>query len=129
MESRENGLHYKLHRNILVIYITNDLDHHTVEQWRECSERLIAAGGIKHIIFDFTDVEFMDSSGIGLIMGRYKKIMFLGGKVAVTNVGRVVNRIFTLSGVYKIIDRYDSVEEALQEINKKTQKGVVEKCN
>ena len=73
---------------------------------------------MKHIIFDFTDVGFMDSSGIGLIMGRYKKVMFLGGRAAVTNVGEAVNRIFTLSGLYKIIERYDTVGEALEGMQK-----------
>lgn len=115
----ENRLaHYELHGNCLVIYVTDDLDHHMVMQLREYSDRLIEAGNMKHIIFDFTDVGFMDSSGIGLIMGRYKKVMFLGGRAAVTNVGEVVNRIFSLSGLYKIIERYDTVEEALEGMRK-----------
>ena len=115
----ENKLvHYELHGNCLVIYVTDDLDHHTVLQLREYSDSLIDAGNMKHVIFDFTDVGFMDSSGIGLIMGRYKKVMFLGGRAAVTNVGEVVNRIFTLSGLYKIIEQYDTVEEALEGMQK-----------
>lgn len=115
----ENKLvHYELHGNCLVIYVTDDLDHHTVLQLREYSDRLIDAGNMKHVIFDFNDVGFMDSSGIGLIMGRYKKVMFLGGRAAVTNVGEVVNRIFTLSGLYKIIEQYDTVEEALEGMQK-----------
>ena len=51
-------------------------------------------------------------------MGRYKKVMFLGGRAAVTNVGEAVNRIFTLSGLYKIIERYDTVGEALERMQK-----------
>lgn len=116
-------VHYELHQNCLVIYVTDDLDHHTVMQLREYSDRLIEAGNMKHIIFDFTDVGFMDSSGIGLIMGRYKKVMFLGGRAAVTNVGEVVNRIFTLSGLYQIIERYDTVEEALAGLQKSRREG------
>lgn len=65
----------------------------------------------------------MDSSGIGLIMGRYKKVMFLGGRAAVTRVGDVVNRIFTLSGLYQIIEKYDTVEEALHMLQKSNRKG------
>lgn len=116
-------VHYELHQNCLVIYITDDLDHHTVTQLREYSDRLIEAGNMKHIIFDFTDVGFMDSSGIGLIMGRYKKVMFLGGRAAVTNVGEVVNRIFSLSGLYQIIERYDTVEDALEGLQKSRREG------
>lgn len=114
MQMEKERVHYEVHQNCLVVYVTDDLDHHAVLQLREYSDRLIEAGNIRHIIFDFTDVGFMDSSGIGLIMGRYKKVMFLGGRAAVTNVGDVVNRIFTLSGLYQIIERYDTVAEALQ---------------
>ena len=70
---------------------------------------------VKNIVFDFKDVSFMDSSGIGLIMGRYKKVMFIGGKAAVTNVGNAVDRIFKISGLYKIIEKYDTIQEALYE--------------
>jgi len=114
MQMEKERVHYEVHQNCLVVYVTDDLDHHAVLQLREYSDRLIEAGNIRHIIFDFTDVGFMDSSGIGLIMGRYKKVMFLGGRAAVTNVGDVVNRIFTLSGLYQIIERYDTVADALQ---------------
>ena len=114
MQMEKERVHYEVHQNCLVVYVTGDLDHHAVLQLREYSDRLIEAGNIKHIIFDFTDVGFMDSSGIGLIMGRYKKVMFLGGRAAVANVGDVVNRIFTLSGLYQIIEKYDTVADALQ---------------
>lgn len=114
MQMEKERVHYEVHQNCLVVYVTDDLDHHAVLQLREYSDRLIEAGNIRNIIFDFTDVGFMDSSGIGLIMGRYKKVMFLGGRAAVTNVGDVVNRIFTLSGLYQIIERYDTVADALQ---------------
>lgn len=120
MLTKKEAAYYELHQNCLVIYVSDDLDHHTVMQLREYSDRLIDAGNVKHIIFDFTDVGFMDSSGIGLIMGRYKKVMFLGGRAAVTNVGTVVNRIFTLSGLYQIIERYDTVSEALEGLQKRS---------
>ncbi len=114
MQLERERVHYEVHQNCLVVYVSDDLDHHAVLKLREYSDRLIEAGNVKHIIFDFTDVGFMDSSGIGLIMGRYKKVMFLGGRAAVTNVGEVVNRIFTLSGLYQIIERYDTVADALE---------------
>ena len=114
IQTEKQMAHYAVRQNCLVIYVTDDLDHHAVLQLREYSDRLIEAGNIRHIIFDFTDVGFMDSSGIGLIMGRYKKVMFFGGRAAVTNVGDMVNRIFSLSGLYQIIERYDTVDDALK---------------
>ena len=125
VQMEQERVHYELYQNCLVIYVTDDLDHHTVKQLREYSDRLIEAGNMKHIIFDFTNVGFMDSSGIGLIMGRYKKVMFLGGRAAVTNVGEVVNRIFTLSGLYQIIEKYDTVQEAVQNLLRSRREGEI----
>lgn len=121
MKQEEQGyIHYEICQNCLIIYITQELDHHAVTILREQSDRLIEAGDIRHIIFDFKDTDFMDSSGIGLIMGRYKRVMFRGGKAAVSNVGDGVNRIFQLSGLYKIIGKYATAQEAVTGLNGKT---------
>ena len=64
----------------------------------------------------------MDSSGIGLIMGRYKRVMFRGGKAAVTNVGKEIERIFNLSGLFQIIERYATPEQAVVGLNAKKDK-------
>ncbi|MCI7061115.1 MAG: anti-sigma factor antagonist [Lachnospiraceae bacterium] len=120
MEKKERELiHYEIRQNCLIIYISQDLDHHAVDILREQSDRLIDAGNIRHIIFDFTENDFMDSSGIGLIMGRYKKVMFRGGKAAVTNVGNEIERIFNLSGLFKIIERYKTPEQAIAGLNER----------
>ncbi len=113
------GIHYEIYKNCLIIYITQDLDHHAVKLLRERSDRLIDTGDVKHIIFDFKDVGFMDSSGIGLIMGRYKKVMFLGGRACVANVGKMVDKIFRISGLYKIIEKYDTPEDAIRALEVK----------
>ena len=118
MQKNGKMVHYEVIQNCLVIYISNDLDHHTVTLLRDYSDRLIEAGNIRHIVFFFTVVDFMDSSGIGLIMGRYKKVMFLGGKAAVSHVGEMVNRIFGLSGLYKIIEKYDTAKDAVEALTK-----------
>ncbi|OKZ82896.1 MAG: hypothetical protein BHW06_10065 [Clostridium sp. 44_14] len=115
-------MHYEIQQNCLIIYISQDLDHHTVNLLREQSDRLIDAGDIRHIIFDFRENDFMDSSGIGLIMGRYKRVMFRGGKAAVTNVGKEIERIFNLSGLFQIIERYATPEQAVAGLNAKKDK-------
>lgn len=99
-------VHYELQGQSLIVYVTKELDHHAVINLRATSDKLIQAGNVKHIIFDFSDVDFMDSSGIGLIMGRHKKVMFLGGKTAVTGVGKNIDRIFRMSGLYQIVEKY-----------------------
>ncbi|WP_310605176.1 anti-sigma F factor antagonist [Anaerosporobacter sp.] len=107
------GAIMELRGRSLLIQISKDLDHHNAVMIREKADKLIDKNSINQIIFDFSNSEFMDSSGIGVIMGRYRKIIFTGGKVAVTNVNSSVDRIFKLSGLYKIIDKYATIEEAL----------------
>lgn len=126
-EKGERRMQYDVQGNCIVIHVTDDLDHCTVTKLRDETDRLIERENIKHVIFDFTGVGFMDSSGIGLIMGRYKKVMFIGGKTAVTNVGETVNRIFNFSGLYKIIEKFDTVTEALNDFQKITRKEKVNK--
>ena len=113
---QQKEVFYKIKGNCLILFITDDLDHHTAERLRKISDRLIEKEQIKNMIFDFKDVGFMDSSGIGMLMGRHKKVMFLGGRTAVTNVGSMVDRIFLLSGLYKIIEKYATVEEAVRQM-------------
>lgn len=98
----------------LVIKLKEDLDHHNTLAIREQADKIITNRNIKDIIFDFSETNFMDSSGIGVIMGRYKKVIFIGGKVAVTGINSNVDRIFKLSGLYKIINKYDTTQEALK---------------
>lgn len=107
---------YEVVNRCLVIRLNKELDHHSALSLREKSDKLIDKGNIKNIIFDFTEAGFMDSSGIGVIMGRYKRVIFTGGKVAVTNVNETVDRIFRISGLYKIINRYESIKQAIKEL-------------
>jgi len=101
----------------LIIKLMEELDHHNALTIREQSDKLISGKNIKDIVFDFTGSDFMDSSGIGVIMGRYKKVIFSGGKVAVTGVNQSIDRIFRLSGLYKIIHKFNTIEDAIKEFN------------
>ena len=103
---------YETKENVLVIRLKADLDHHTAITVRETADTLLARTHAKNILFDFTGVDFMDSSGIGVIMGRYRQVIFQGGRVAVMGVGTNVDRIFKVSGLYKIVEKYDAEEEA-----------------
>ncbi|NLY48652.1 MAG: anti-sigma F factor antagonist [Clostridiales bacterium] len=121
---QDNGKHgsnatYEINRRCLVIRLNEELDHHNAVQIREKADRVIDRNHVKHIVFDFSESGFMDSAGIGVIMGRYKKVMFVGGKIAVTGVNSTVDRILRLSGLYKIIQKFDTVESALNFLNTK----------
>ncbi|NLK27116.1 MAG: anti-sigma F factor antagonist [Clostridiales bacterium] len=107
---------YEINKRCLIIHLNSELDHHNAVRIREKADKLIDRNNIKHIIFDFSKSDFMDSAGIGVIMGRYKKVIFIGGKIAVTNVSSPVDRIFRLSGLYKIIEKHDTVDTAINSL-------------
>ena len=77
-----------------------------------------AAGNVKNIVFDFKDVSFMDSSGIGLIMGRYKKIRD-NGDISVVGANESIKRILLISGLHKIVYIYDNLYDAVKKENRR----------
>ena len=74
----------------------------------EQSDWYIVSNQIKNIIFNFKRTMFMDSSGIGVIMGRYKLVKKRGGSITVTNINNSIDRIFTISGLYKIVSKTET---------------------
>lgn len=99
--------YFRIDGTDLTVRVPAELDHHTAEQIRKGSDRLIENSNIRRIIFDFQKTHFMDSSGIGMIMGRYKNMRFMGGTVVAVHANERVRRILTLSGIYKMIDIYE----------------------
>lgn len=93
---------------ILSFEITEELDHHTSEKIRKRADYEIQRFMPKKVIFDFKRVKFMDSAGIGLILGRYKQAESYGGKVEIINVNEKLKKIFEMSGILKIIQITDN---------------------
>ncbi|MEG0051495.1 MAG: anti-sigma F factor antagonist [Terrisporobacter sp.] len=100
-------------RTLLVEILSAELDHHIAREVREDVDDILFKKQVNYIIFDFKYVNFMDSSGIGVIIGRYKKIVNHGGKVSVINMKPRVEKVFNLSGMNKIIDIYETFEDAI----------------
>lgn len=98
---------YKVQENCLTIFLPGELDHHNAEEIRKRSDYLIDQNHIRYVIFDFTDTTFMDSSGIGVIMGRYKRIYMLGGEVCAVHTSERMKKILTMSGVTRIMQIYE----------------------
>lgn len=106
----------KISKKTLVVSLTGELDHHTAEQTRLMIEKTIAAKNIKNLIFDFSALSFMDSSGIGMVIGRYKLIRSLGGSVSLVCRGKRMERLVEMSGLTKLITVYNDVSSALSEV-------------
>ena len=101
---------YEVQENYLTIFLPRDVDHHNAEEIRMRSDQLIERYQIKSVIFDFERTNFMDSSGIGVIMGRYRTVYLLGGDVWAVNTNERMKKILTMSGVTKIIQIYEEEE-------------------
>ncbi len=109
-------LAFEIRDKNLIVKLNGELDHHTAEEVREEIDQKIEQNNIKNIIFDFKDMKFMDSSGIGVVIGRYKKVNKLDGQAAVVNMNSHIERIFKMSGLFNIIMRFESKEQAIENL-------------
>lgn len=90
-------------KKMLVFKITDEIDDCSVQKIRRKADYEIERYMPRKVIFDFDSVTFMDSAGIGLIIGRYKFTNMLGGKLEVANLTQSVKKIFEMSGILKLI--------------------------
>ena len=95
----------------LTVLLPSEIDHHNTEQIRREADYLIQTKKIRTLIFDFSQTEFMDSSGIGMMIGRYKMIRFLGGNVTAVHVSERMHRILQMSGIGRFIDICDEIAD------------------
>lgn len=106
-------LKFKKINKTLIIQISGEIDHHTSKELREKTESAIQQMGGKNLILGFQEVSFMDSSGIGVMIGRYKQIQGLGGRIAILNPNEKIQEIIRLSGLTQILPSYPTLEEAI----------------
>lgn len=99
----------------LIISMSAELDHHLADEMREVIDDIIDSRGVVNVIFDFSKIGFMDSAGIGLIMGRYKKIRGRG-QIYITGANDSISRILLISGLHKLVVRCEDVNEAVSKI-------------
>lgn len=88
----------------LVVKVSGEIDHHTAPELKNNIDREINLRNIINLVLDFDGVSFMDSSGIGVLVGRYKQIQARGGRTMVIRVKPQVDKILEVSGLKKILD-------------------------
>ena len=111
-------VNFELRKNVLIIKLRCDLDHHNTELIRDLLDYNVEKKEVQHVLFDMEDVGFMDSSGIGLILGRYKKIKSRKGRVGFINVSNDITKMLKLSGIFLLAKLYDSEKEAMSRLSK-----------
>lgn len=115
---------YYNQQKLLLFKITEEIDEHKVKDIRRRADYEIERFMPKKVIFDFDSVTFMDSSGIGMVIGRYKQTAMLGGKMMLTNLTESVRKIFQMSGVLKLIPEVDLNEEFLYLTQSKEEQAI-----
>jgi len=104
------------HKNNLLVQFKGELDHHTTENVRQKIDQQYFDQRLKNIILDLRGLTFMDSSGIGLIMGRYRNCIEKNGIVAIISDNSYVDKMLNMSGLLKIIKVYKTIESATENL-------------
>lgn len=103
-------------KNTLVVKVSGELDLSTAEQFKLQIEQDIKQWKTKNLILDLNGVNFIDSSGLGVILGRYKTVTQNNGNMAIVKPKASVKKILELSGILRIIKIYKDVDAALTAI-------------
>lgn len=100
--------HYELNEGRLTISMPKELDHHSAEQLRQEADLLIDSYRVRSLVFDFSGTEFMDSSGIGVLIGRCRNMNYCGGKVQARHMNERIRKIFHISGLHNLMETEDA---------------------
>lgn len=103
-------------KNVLVVRLSGELDHHTADDVREQVSDAIETKQIRYVILNLESLKFMDSSGLGVILGRYKQIKQYNGELIVCAVSPPIERLFNMSGLFKIIRQEPTEIDALHRL-------------
>lgn len=109
---------FEVSNGVMIYYLPKELDHYAAEKIKTGTEDVFNENLVKYLIFDFSKTVFMDSSGIGLITGRFRKVHDKGGCVYVINVAEGIDRILNMSGIYRIIQKRETKEDIIGELLK-----------
>ena len=102
---------FEIQGNCLTVYLPREVDHPAADEIRRESDNILRKNYIRTMVFDFSETMFMDSSGIGAIMGRYRMIQLINGEVWAVHTNARIKKILTLSGMTKIMQIYEEEQE------------------
>lgn len=95
-------MNIKTKGEVLTVYLSGEIDHHSAKGMREEIDKAIEYGMPSLLILDFSDVTFMDSSGIGLVMGRYRMLQKTGSTLNLVNLPENIYKIMKLAGIERL---------------------------
>ena len=104
---------YEAYEDTLIIHMPKELDHHNCRKLKTDTDLMLEENCVRRIIFDFEKTEFMDSSGIGILLNRYKQMAGSGGTVTIYGVNAQVGRVLAIGGIGRIMKYFDTKEAAI----------------
>lgn len=107
----KNEMLFKEQGDCLVVLFNGVIDHETTLLYRSKLVKTIDEGKYKKVVLNFAGVTFIDSSGIGMVLGRYNQIRHYGGLLYLTKLPQDTRRLFDLTGLFTIIEVIDDVSE------------------
>lgn len=106
------NLELEYRQGVLFVRPCGELDMNITDEFRNSLEDSLKKNLVNHLIFNLEHVSFIDSSGLGVILGRYKRLVQQGGRVSLVGIQPQVRRILDLSGLLTIMREYKNEEEA-----------------
>ncbi len=100
----------------LIVRLTGELDHHTADSLRTAIEKELDRDVASSVLLNLQGLTFMDSSGLGVILGRYRRLSQMGGQMAACCLNQQVKRVFELSGLTRIMGIYPTEQLALEQL-------------
>ena len=98
-----NSLKFDFNDGVLRVAIVGEINHHSAVFVRQEIDEKIQELRPQNLVLDLADTPFMDSSGLGLIMGRYQRMQELGGTLAIANPGAEHKKLIKLAGLNKLV--------------------------
>lgn len=103
-----------MQNGVLLIVFSGDLDLKSADRYREKIDEAIVRTNAQYLVFDLSEVDFIDSSGLGMMLGRYKRIKQKGGRVALCGIHQQLDRMIEVSGLRSLMPVYESREAAME---------------
>ncbi len=95
----------RVYNNTLYIMLVGELDEYSALYTRNCLDTLFSSPNFKQVIIDLSELEFMDSTGIGVLIGRYKKLKSANIPIYICNPNLHIEKIFKMTGLYEIMPK------------------------
>lgn len=110
----ENKMNFEFRKNDIIVKFYGEVDCLNVVYYRHQLNQLFEKYD-ENVIFDFSNMTFIDSSGIGLVLGRYNQLKFDGRYLKLVGLNHVSYKLFELSGLFQIMPYFKTIDEAIEE--------------